>query len=243
MQSLARHSKDKVPYTLTAEVQTMLHQYTWPGNVRELENVVQRALVLCSGKTITMAHLMFDEVQNQDLVINPDMPLMTESGHLTSISKMAPEKSAEDEAQVMAKAHLSNIDSEKIMSRRVDETKTFQVDFNASANKMTSNFSEFNKSANTSNESSSFNFLAGSHNKSQNLFENEFQYQNMSASSDEAINLSQAVKSSEHQVILAALQSTQSRTEAAQKLGISPRTLRYKLAQLRERGMSVAYSE
>jgi len=69
--------------------------------------------------------------------------------------------------------------------------------------------------------------------------------QNAQASmfNDEAINLSQAVKSSEHQVILAALQSTQSRTEAAQKLGISPRTLRYKLAQLRERGMSVAYSE
>jgi two-component system response regulator FlrC len=51
------------------------------------------------------------------------------------------------------------------------------------------------------------------------------------------------VKSSEHQAILAVLQSTQSRTEAAEKLGISPRTLRYKLAQLRERGMSVSLAE
>jgi two-component system response regulator FlrC len=37
---------------------------------------------------------------------------------------------------------------------------------------------------------------------------------------------------------MAAIQSTDSRIEAAAKLGISPRTLRYKLAQLRERGMS-----
>ena len=46
-----------------------------------------------------------------------------------------------------------------------------------------------------------------------------------------------AVKTSEHQVIMAAIQSTDSRMEAAAKLGISPRTLRYKLAQLRDRGM------
>ena len=64
-----------------------------------------------------------------------------------------------------------------------------------------------------------------------------------SSPSAEPINLAHAVKSSEHQAILAVLQSTQSRTEAAEKLGISPRTLRYKLAQLRERGMSVSLAE
>jgi nucleoside-diphosphate-sugar epimerase len=52
-----------------------------------------------------------------------------------------------------------------------------------------------------------------------------------------------AVKASEHQVILAAIQATDSRVEAAKKLGISPRTLRYKLAQLRERGMHMAFAD
>ena len=37
-----------------------------------------------------------------------------------------------------------------------------------------------------------------------------------------------------------ALAATRSRNEAAERLGISPRTLRYKLAQLRERGVSLA---
>jgi len=43
---------------------------------------------------------------------------------------------------------------------------------------------------------------------------------------------------SEIQAILAAINSTESRNAAAAKLGISPRTLRYKLAQFRQRGLN-----
>jgi two-component system response regulator FlrC len=56
-------------------------------------------------------------------------------------------------------------------------------------------------------------------------------------------DLQSAVKQNEHQMILAALAATRSKTEAAEKLGISPRTLRYKMARLRERGLSLALSE
>jgi hypothetical protein len=52
------------------------------------------------------------------------------------------------------------------------------------------------------------------------------------------VDLSTAVKSSEYQVIMAAIQSTRNRNEAAKKLGISPRSLRYKMAQFRELGMA-----
>ncbi len=57
------------------------------------------------------------------------------------------------------------------------------------------------------------------------------------AGHDQLIDLSTAVKSSEYQAIMAAIQSTKNRNEAAKKLGISPRSLRYKMAQFRERGM------
>jgi two-component system response regulator FlrC len=55
-----------------------------------------------------------------------------------------------------------------------------------------------------------------------------------------ASNLQEAVKSSELQMILAAIQTTDSRMEAAAKLGISPRTLRYKLAKLKAENSSMA---
>ena len=59
----------------------------------------------------------------------------------------------------------------------------------------------------------------------------------------DGLDLQHAVKASEHQMILSAIQTTESRVEAARKLGISPRTLRYKLAQLRERGMHLAFAD
>jgi two-component system response regulator AtoC len=37
-----------------------LQGYAWPGNVRELDNVVQRALILCSGERIERRHLPAD---------------------------------------------------------------------------------------------------------------------------------------------------------------------------------------
>jgi two-component system response regulator FlrC len=48
-----------------------------------------------------------------------------------------------------------------------------------------------------------------------------------------ALGLFDAVRHNELQLIMAAIQATSSRMEAARQLGISPRTLRYKLAKLK----------
>jgi two-component system, NtrC family, response regulator PilR len=45
---------DKPPLHLTPQAMNALMDYHWPGNVRELENVIERAVVLCRGETITV---------------------------------------------------------------------------------------------------------------------------------------------------------------------------------------------
>jgi len=48
---------ERAPLALSAEVTERLLSYRWPGNVRELRNVMERAVVLCSGPRIEVEHL------------------------------------------------------------------------------------------------------------------------------------------------------------------------------------------
>jgi len=47
----------KKPVKLSREALALLDKYHWPGNVRELENTIERAIILCDGKTLTPEHL------------------------------------------------------------------------------------------------------------------------------------------------------------------------------------------
>ena len=160
-QSLARHVKGGLPFSVTAEAEMMLQSYPWPGNVRELENVVQRAVVLSGGRTISPAHLMFDDAAMDEQAM-PSMATL----HAEPAAPFVP---------VEATSVYAAMPVAPIILREEPAAP---------------------------------------------------------------VNLDSAVKASELQVIMAAIQSTDSRLEAAAKLGISPRTLRYKLAQMRTREMS-----
>jgi two-component system response regulator FlrC len=169
MQCLLQH--DKKPWQLHPQAQALLLQYPWPGNVRELENVMRRAMVLCTDHVVTPAHLMFDDwltastaaLAPVTLPAAPDVVLQeTNSSHL-------------EQFMAAAKNNLGLQEQDTV--ENPDSLPT---------------------------------------------------------------DLHSAARMNEHQVIMATLASTPSKSEAAKRLGISPRTLRYKMAQLREHGLAMA---
>lgn len=56
---LYHHSKEigKDITDLDPEAVTLLQQYRYPGNIRELENIIERAVIFCHGKTLTSGDL------------------------------------------------------------------------------------------------------------------------------------------------------------------------------------------
>ena len=63
---IKRHCNEieSIPF-LAKSALNLLVNYNWPGNVRELENVIQRALVLSDGKTISAEDIIIDDTLYQ----------------------------------------------------------------------------------------------------------------------------------------------------------------------------------
>jgi two-component system response regulator FlrC len=175
---LARHAQDGRVLAVSPEAQACLQAHRWPGNVRELENVVLRAVVLCTCEVITPAHLMFDEPAELQVPSAPEMM----------------------PAQAAAPSQPS--------------TPSTYSDGGMAA-----------RPAAFEPQSAPWQPSAASPQAAE--------------AATEPASLQQAVQINEHQLILSAIQSTLSRMDAARKLGISPRTLRYKIARLRESGLAL----
>ncbi len=61
----ASEHREGLPIThVDQEVQRLFYKYNWPGNVRELENVIERAMVMCSGQVVRLDDLPKDFKQN-----------------------------------------------------------------------------------------------------------------------------------------------------------------------------------
>ena len=146
---LHKHCKKQNKPTLIFDesAQQKLQQHSWPGNVRELDNVIQRALIIQTGHSITAS----------DIVLNVD---------------------AHAPSQVAQNNPFEGLDMP------ISQDPVAQVNTPADG-------------------------------------------------------LGDNLKQREYTLILDALKHEKNKKRAAEKLGISPRTLRYKMAQMREQGIDI----
>lgn len=161
---LVKHSHGAQPPLLSRPAGEALLAYRWPGNVRELENVMQRALVLCTGGIVEIEHLVFDDLATDGFaggLYGAEAPAMVQP--------------------VPAYAPLGGTAAAPI--------------------------------------------------RGQSMMGGDTQPGSLPAT-DEGLHSS--VRATEYQAIMNAIRGSTSRNEAAARLGISPRTLRYKLARLRD---------
>jgi two-component system response regulator FlrC len=187
---LSRYCPEATMKRISPGAQQALVAYPWPGNVRELENVMQRALVFCTGVTLEAEHLVFDDLDAG----YPSLALPLPQADPDPDLDIAPDT----DALAIANSYVS--------------PPPFRV---------------LNGAGGVSSERSLAEpvLTAAAQDDAMPSF----------AGSD-PIRLPELVKTNEKKMILAAIEASPTRAEAARRLGISPRTLRYKMAQLKMAG-------
>ncbi|HEY6641003.1 helix-turn-helix domain-containing protein, partial [Povalibacter sp.] len=100
--------------------------YTWPGNVRELDNVMQRALILCTGAVIEAEHVQLEATGDWSLVAgqNPEpAPNGAESRFALARAQhpepsvLADSLSARERDLILDALHLDNGNRQAVASR------------------------------------------------------------------------------------------------------------------------------
>ncbi|MDO9105585.1 MAG: sigma-54 dependent transcriptional regulator [Methylovulum sp.] len=76
---LEKHAREfAYPFNgIEADAALCLTAYAWPGNVRELENMMERAIVLSGGKSVTIGHLasnILEDDLSEDQAPQPPSP-------------------------------------------------------------------------------------------------------------------------------------------------------------------------
>ena len=231
---LQRHATEnsKAIPELTAQALTALNAYSWPGNVRELENVMQRALILCDGVTVKPENLILDDFEGA-------------LGTSTTITGISPNLYQE---QVPEPAYQPQVPPpvQPQVPPQVPPQFAPQVP-NASASMAPNLPPQMSVPPQVppqmpSQPASAFTATAtaGRGVTGHSAAESVASTMDMVRRQKIPTSLGGELKQQEYQIILDALIDCRGNRQAvAEKLGISPRTLRYKIAKMREEGMII----
>lgn len=258
---LQRHASENsraIP-ELSKEAIARLESYSWPGNVRELENVMQRALIICNGNVIEASDLILDEALSsaQQQAMSGIAPVLAQEQvqsnpnnmYYTAMPQGTMANAMQAGAAMPQGAMPNNMGGAAVANNGAISSQPF--------NTFIPNIQGFGQGNNTFIPSAfSQNNMMGAANQA-SVAPNEapsgqapLDANTASAEQESPMDfvrnqkipssLGGELKQQEYQAILEALVDCRGNRQAvADKLGISPRTLRYKIARMREEGMVI----
>ncbi|MDH4232867.1 MAG: sigma-54 dependent transcriptional regulator [Nitrospirota bacterium] len=116
LQKYNRELSRKVSH-ISADAMKMLVCHDWPGNIRQLENILQRSVILCQGRTLRPEHLASIEISSQDDVPRTVVELKEKKKNLRLKSVEEIEKTFLTEALRRNRGNISHAASEVGMQR------------------------------------------------------------------------------------------------------------------------------
>ena len=191
------------------EAITWLKNYDWPGNVRELQNLMERAVLLAAGKSILPAHFLLDP-DNWPLFEDNDFDLPDSSGMLDSFGS--------PNAYGIGDSNASDVDN---VNQKVSSSESSNSKDALSAN-------------NIDGVNDAVSGIGGASISSDSVSKET------ASVGDEFSGALMPLHEVERLMIKKGLVVTSgNRTQAADLLGISVRTLRNKLNEYRELGLEM----
>lgn len=76
----------RVKMSISEEALGMMKKYNWPGNIRELQNIIERCVILSTGKEIT-ADLLPHEIRNSNHAVDSNIVLPDNGLSLEEVEK------------------------------------------------------------------------------------------------------------------------------------------------------------
>jgi len=211
---LARHGRGIATPVLTSPASGRLLEHPWPGNVRELDNVIQRALILCRSQEIDVPCLRFETVTTDGCGAPVGFGISGGPGSLDRVETL----------NGFGPLHGAG-------GMNGSGTPTGAGAMHG--------FGPLNGAEGT-NGAGPLNGFGGRNGAGAPVGAAAPNGHGNGASPSPQGVLGDDLRSREAQVILAALRAADGRRkDVAERLGISPRTLRYKLARLRDAGVVI----
>ena len=218
--------------SLTVDASTRLQHHNFAGNVRELRNILERAVTLAETSAIDISHLGLTEVEVHLDTANAHGQNDHDTVRNTSLS--------EPETNLQAAKTIGNSDSILQSKEAIGATQTQQTTTNLHPYR--TNIQHFPNMVkpSTSHHAQSPNETAQHHDK------NTISHQAIQKGNDEKISLNELadgqlpaeglelyLQEQERQLIITALKQTGwNKTQAAELLGTTFRSLRYRMKKL-----------